>query len=501
MNERKMKDSMIWNIPLPRQVTSVRRILLVFFLFALFFHYHLLRKLILLNIQKDDFKENHIHLLPQQYRRLHPPQFRNQTTRISNGNQTSSRFQTISSSRRIKVNLSDAPNRNWAYAFLVSGCSEEKPGYKGFLYNIVVSAKRLKEMGSVADIVVMIQMSESTDSRTIPLEEENMLIDNGIKIRYLPKMRSSYHECFYALVQEKFRILQLTEYSRVLFIDADIMPLCNLDYMFELSEPAEINKLSLLKENVIIAWRDEAANAGFFMMKPNNDDWKQLQREIRRKEEKALSLPWPYWDKVEGWGHKIMPPDYWRPLNGTKLTAWDWHAVFADQGLLYYYTKYVKKNVSIIIGPEIEQWSSKDGGDVNLEKIDSNPFGAYSCFPLGQMAAPYRDYFHFTGRAKPWECNLRTNITVGVQIRSDGSEFEINRRQAEKINQWRSILLQVQKDTTTYNFTLSWSEQQSEPPLGRFSTYPHMSRHIKLKKFHKWNHYEDEPPIASKKIE
>jgi len=96
----------------------------------------------------------------------------------------------------------------------------------------------------------------------------------------------------------------MVEYSRVLFIDADTMPLCNLDYMFELSEPSssvvEVNKKKpLLKANVIIAWRGEGANAGFFMMKPNNEDWEQLQREIRRKEEKALTLPWPHWDEVE----------------------------------------------------------------------------------------------------------------------------------------------------------------------------------------------------------
>jgi len=66
-----------------------------------------------------------------------------------------------------------------------------------------------------------------------------------------------------------------------------------------LSDPTDTNNVPLLKENAIIAWRGEAANAGFFMMKPNDDDWKQIQREIRRKEEMALTLPWPHWDKVE----------------------------------------------------------------------------------------------------------------------------------------------------------------------------------------------------------
>ena len=312
---------------LPRRVNSIRRILLVFILSALFFHYHLLRTFFSC-IQKNDVNKvtSRIHFLAAPHRRRHlnlqSPQSSSSLRRTNISNDAkiittvhhhnnaviSTSNTTTDIDATIHATIDHPPRsqkRKWAYAFLVSGCSEEKPGYKGFLYNTVVSARRLKEFGSVADIVVMIQMSESTDARTLPFEEENMLIDNGIKIRYLPKMRSSYHECFYALVQEKFRILQMTEYSRVLFIDADVMPLCNMDYMFELSDPTDTNKVPLLKENVIIAWRGEAANAGFFMMKPNDNDWKQLQREIRRKEEKALTLPWPHWDKVEVRERKI----------------------------------------------------------------------------------------------------------------------------------------------------------------------------------------------------
>jgi hypothetical protein len=319
---------MMWgdNIKLlPIRVNSIRRILLVFLLFALFFHYNLLR-IFFCSIQKDNVKNkatSRIDFLAPHHRRhlnLQSPQSSSlRRTNISNDAKNTTNIHhhnnvvisTLTSNITtdiIDINIHAtidhhtpirSQRKKWAYAFLVSGCSEEKPGYKGFLYNTVVSAKRLKEFGSVADIVIMIQMSESTDARTLPIEEENMLIDNGIKIRYLPKMRSSYHECFYALVQEKFRILQMIEYSRVLFIDADVMPLCNLDYMFELSDPTDTNNVPLLKENAIIAWRGEAANAGFFMMKPNDDDWKQIQREIRRKEEMALTLPWPHWDKVE----------------------------------------------------------------------------------------------------------------------------------------------------------------------------------------------------------
>jgi hypothetical protein len=194
------------------------------------------------------------------------------------------------------------PKRKWAYAFLVSGCSGSKPSYKGFIYNVIVATERLKQMGSEAtNYILFVQMSVMTDSHSLPIEEEELLQLIGVQVIYLPKMRSEIHECFYAIVQEKFRTLQLIDYSRVIFLDADIMPICNLDYIFELSEPVnETEAPPAIKPNAIMAEHTEAANAGFFMLQPNLDDWQLLQKEIQRKEEKALALPWPHFDEREG---------------------------------------------------------------------------------------------------------------------------------------------------------------------------------------------------------
>ncbi|KAG7340337.1 hypothetical protein IV203_023880 [Nitzschia inconspicua] len=94
----------------------------------------------------------------------------------------------------------------WAYAFLVLGCekSENRKGYQGFLNNIVVAVQRLWDMGSVADFVLFVQMSSSSTARSLPHEEEDLLRQLTIDVRYLPKMRSHIHETFYAVVQESF---------------------------------------------------------------------------------------------------------------------------------------------------------------------------------------------------------------------------------------------------------------------------------------------------------
>lgn len=384
--------------------------------------------------------------------------------------------------------------RRWAYAFLVAGCSDRNPGYRGFLYNVAASAQRLRDLGSTADVVVMVQMASNTDARTLPSDEERMLLDLDVHVRYLPKFRSSVHECFYASVMEKFRVLELVEYSRVLFLDADIMPLCSLDYLFDLSEPEEEEeeggtqaRRPVLKPNVLLAWNDEAANAGLFMVEPGVENWESLLQAIRRKEEHALSLEYPHWDEVVGWGHKIVAPDYWRGFNGTKITVWDWHAVFADQGLVYYWTKYVQKNVSIIVGSEVETWSSSgngknsSGGEVYLEGIMTDPLSNFSCpSALGFRAAPYRDIVHFTGKEKPWYFDLRGK----PRVKSRGLK--------KKLVVWRDALLKAQTRTNfTFSLHLTKEHKNAKPPLGAYSTYYTMIRHIKAKKFFQWNHYED----------
>jgi hypothetical protein len=294
-------------------------------------------------------------------------------------------------------NAREPPFRKWAYAFLIGGCSSVNLEYRGFLYNVIAATQKLRMSGSKADVVVFLQMSVGSKETSLPEEEEKLLAAMNIKFHYLPKFVASIHQVFYALVMEKFRILDMTNYSRVLFVDADIMPLCSLDYIFELSEPE--NGPAVLKENVVLAWRREAANAGFFMLQPNREDYLELQDIILRKEQKALDLPWPHWDPVEGWGHEITAPDFWRSPDRVIGTNWTWHAVFADQGLLYHWTKYVKQSVSLIIGKEIENWTSKNGV-AYLEGTMQGILNNYTCITKrGGPSSPYRDFKHFTGKS------------------------------------------------------------------------------------------------------
>jgi hypothetical protein len=414
------------------------------------------------------------------------------------------------------VSVSSGPVRQWAYAFLIGGCSSKTPEYRGFLYNVIVAAKRLRELGSKADVVVFLQMSTLTDETKLPDHESKVLDAMGIRTHYLPKVAATVHEVFYALVMEKFRTLELTEYSRVLFLDGDIMPLCSMDYIFELSEPKFGEPV--LKENVVLSWRQEAANAGFFMLRPDKKDYLELKDVIRKREEKALELPWPYWNEVEGWGHKIEAPDFWRSPDRVTGTNWTWHAVFADQGLLYHWTKYVKQSVSLIISDEVENWTSRNG-TAHLERTMTGILNNYTCRPplrgnRFSPAAPYRDFRHFTGtcflvnltelvfhirlifcflysftgKSKPWQQNRSKLYFSDIELLPI---LDLNGQQLQSVLVWYHTLKVVGKETnTTFDFSFDKGRDDSAPPVGRFSDYAHMIKHIQAKALTNWTHYE-----------
>ena len=50
------------------------------------------------------------------------------------------------------TNINDEPAK-YAYAFVVGGCDPERPGYRSFVYNILVASRTLQEEGSKADVV------------------------------------------------------------------------------------------------------------------------------------------------------------------------------------------------------------------------------------------------------------------------------------------------------------------------------------------------------------
>jgi hypothetical protein len=334
----------------------------------------------------------------------------------------------------------------FAYAFVIGGCNPDSGRYMGFLYNVMVATKMLRDEGSLSDVVLLMQISPNYTLESLPDDQQRALEALGIFIYYIPK---AGHESFYDTVLSKFRVLQLVQYKKVMLLDADVMPLGNLDYMFT---------LDALRPNVIVSGALEPANGGIFVVSPGPHEYRQLQEIIDTRPTRTG------FDPVRGWGHPILPPDEWvarRP--GVRGTNWTFHFAFSDQGLLYHWTKYVKQNVSIVFEDRVENWgTSKDGsGVVVLQETIHNPFKEHSKPRIRVYAMCHKflcDIMHFSGTKKPWLPRPPKDVSETTKHK-------------DAFHLWWYTLRQIDKTVglnIDYDHWRTWQEQ----PLGNYAVMP-----------------------------
>jgi len=385
----------------------------------------------------------------------------------------------------------ESSNSKFAYVFLIGGALSNKKGtdHRGALYSVVVAAHNLWRHGSKADIVLMVQVSATTNATALPPLEEELLRAMNIRVLYLPKALHYTLESFYTLMMEKFRILQLEEYSRVLYLDADTLPMCNLDYLMELSHEGE-----LLRENVVIAYKGEPASGGFFVLEPNATDYEQIVDIILKTEKKTLERDYPHWDPVEGWGHVMDESDPWKASNPKKGTNWTFYGAQADQGLLYYWTKFYKKSVSIINNNNVEQWGKElETGNLRLISLDVDTLEDKICSSFDRerwkAKTPYRNYLHFTGRGKPWYKN-RTDLENSIEQKENYTTFDYYTHQEYWFWLLRDALQTTDlRDKISLDFI---TNEIKQPSLGKTPSFDQRAQYIRNKAKHSWKQYQYE---------
>jgi hypothetical protein len=214
------------------------------------------------------------------------------------------------------------PSSPYAYAFVIGGIHEDRPAYKGFLYNVLIAVSILRRKGSNADFVLWVQLShDSKLSGKLPDEDERLLRAMNVRVRVLDTVKK---DSFAQIVYEKFRLLSMTEYKRVLFLDGDIMPRSNMDYVFILSENDDSDPL--LRPNLIVATKGEPCNTAMFMVTPSEENWTTFQNIVARQREEGMTLPYPHFDKKNGWGHNFLKDgDAWEGT-ARKGLRWNFHA-------------------------------------------------------------------------------------------------------------------------------------------------------------------------------
>lgn len=251
----------------------------------------------------------------------------------------------------------------------------------------------------------------------------------------------------------------------------DIIPICNLDYIFEIMASGSKSEGSPIRGNLVIAWKTEPSSGGFFILCPGPGQLDELKEIIRLQHERKKGI-WPPFDEIEGWGHNITAIDPWKNIEGGGGIKWDFYGAFADQGLLYMWTKYIKKDVSIVINDFVEHWSDEDrDGEVEMvgtsstaELIDAHSCSLADPFPkYGRRLtrhSPYRDFYHFVSAQKPWLPKFAKMIPpddlMSIENATDPLQLwhQALRRQIQ--------LLKLGNDIDVYNLNLT------VPPLGLF---------------------------------
>ena len=183
------------------------------------------------------------------------------------------------------------PKSPYAIAFVLGAINEAQPSYKGFVYSTLVSARILRRLGSTSDFHVFARLSPESNLTALPEEDQRVFAGYNISVTLLPKL---HHQSFTQLQYDKFEALQMTQYKRVLYLDADVMPLVNFDTFMMLSDPDCVDVPTLLKPNMIYATRGEPSNGGMFMLEPLEGDTDMMEDIVRRQHESGQKLPYPH---------------------------------------------------------------------------------------------------------------------------------------------------------------------------------------------------------------
>ncbi|GAX17161.1 hypothetical protein FisN_6Lh463 [Fistulifera solaris] len=289
----------------------------------------------------------------------------------------------------------------FAYTFVIGGCDPtNRASYQNYLFNIAISARILKRLGSQADIVALFQMSQTAKEPQLPKYDLDLLQAQNVTVYYIPQQLTG-RESFYRTTLDKFRILGLTQYEKVILMDGDFLPLCNLDFFF---------LHDTFQEIVVMEGLYEPFNAGFFMVKTGISHLQEVQEIIEKREREALTLTYPYFDLKMGWGHDLSD-DPWVSYRQTG-TNWTFEFAFSDQGLLYYYAKYHRKSYSLLNrrGGVTHYGRNGDTGqkigsvDRSLSQYSSvaEPVAMKLKAKTRRHPFPLRCMLHFTGTTKPW---------------------------------------------------------------------------------------------------
>ena len=188
----------------------------------------------------------------------------------------------------------------FAYVTLLSGIDSSFK-YRGFLYNILIMKRALLQTGSVADLIVLIGISET--GITPFIADLELLQEAGIILHILPRFLDESHELEFAeMALQKITPWSFTQYDRIQFFDGDVMPLRSLDCFFNLDA------------NAFTVGAVSPLNSGWYLAIPDQSAYEYML-------EKSIWRLGRDWDKRNGW-REVMPTGFM--YRGGKVPCEQW---------------------------------------------------------------------------------------------------------------------------------------------------------------------------------
>ncbi|KAJ4758386.1 Hexosyltransferase [Rhynchospora pubera] len=134
-----------------------------------------------------------------------------------------------------------------------------------YVCGAIVAAQSIRQAGSTRDLIILVDESISSEHRA-GLQSAGWQVRTIKRIRNPKAERDAYNEWNYS----KFRLWQLTDYDKIIFIDADMLIMRNIDFLFAMPEiTATGNNATLFNSGVMVI---EPSNCTFELLMENIND-------------------------------------------------------------------------------------------------------------------------------------------------------------------------------------------------------------------------------------
>ncbi|GMN32957.1 hypothetical protein TIFTF001_003879 [Ficus carica] len=134
-----------------------------------------------------------------------------------------------------------------------------------YVCGAIAAAQSIRMLGSTRDLVILVDETISRYHRS-GLEAAGWKIKTIKRIRNPKAEKDAYNEWNYS----KFRLWQITEYDKIIFIDADLLLLRNIDFLFGMPEiSATGNNGTLFNSGVMVI---EPSNCTFQLLMDHIDE-------------------------------------------------------------------------------------------------------------------------------------------------------------------------------------------------------------------------------------